>query len=591
MIPISRKPYTDLVCILCTVLMLALVFLYRSGEKLGIQAVERPQQQLSDLSASAVITLDDEHIRVKGHGAHAENGLITIAYGGNYTFTGQCSNGRIVVQADKKSKVNLIFDNASLSARNAPVVYVANGGNTTISTTKNSKNFLSSLGAFGKEFIREEIDAALFSRDDLILDGKGEMTIFSESCHGVLSKDDLDLRGGVWSVEALWDGIRGRDSIELRDGSYSVRCGGDGMKSNNDLDADRGYITLSGGSVTIDAGEDGIQAFRSIHVTGGAFDITTGGGHGEVRAPAVHAPWIRPGENDDPPDADELNEDEELLSRKGVKAGSSITLEGGSFRLDCRDDGVHCDGDISISGGEFVIESGDDAVHANESIVYANASLLVPLCMEGVEAQRVDILSGSLDITAVNDGMNANGLSRGVNMSSLAISGGQVKLHAQGDGIDSNGHIIITGGEVFISADPTDGNSAVDYGIENGGDCTISGGTIVACGFSGMAEMFSDASSQCSVLYTFEEALPGGTLVELLDERGNVLLSFAPENLFDCVIFSCPKLKVGSAYTIRALGSSYALTPESITGRYGETIERPDSLPPHDPSQMGGFGG
>ena len=160
-------------------------------------------------------------------------------------------------------------------------------------------------------------------------------------------------------------------------------------------------------------------------------------------------------------------------------------------------------------GGTLTVESGDDAMHANESIRFEGASLLVPLCVEGIEAQRIDILSGSIDVTAVNDGINANGLSRGVNMSRLAISGGSVKIHAEGDGMDSNGDILISGGTILVSADPSDGNSAVDYGIENGGDCTISGGTIVACGFAGMAEMFSDASDfarRCAekdVLYVF----------------------------------------------------------------------------------------
>lgn len=586
--PISRKPYTDFVCILSVVLMLGLLLFFRNGEKLGIQTIEK-EQALSELSASAVISLSDEHIRIKGRGVYAENGIITIAYGGEYTFTGTCENARIVVQADKNSKVKLIFDNAELTAHNAPVVYIANGGKITLDSAKKSHNSLRSLGTLHDSFVKEDIDAAVFSKDDLILDGGGELSIFSESCHGLVSKDDLDLRGGTWTVDALWDGIRGRDSIELLSGSYTVRCGGDGMKSNNDIEEGRGVITISGGKLSITAGEDGVQAFRQLTISDGELSIITGDGHGDVSPIPVHSSWIVPSEQE-PPDANELNQDLELLSQKGLKAGMLITISGGDFSMNCRDDGIHCDGDIVITGGNFLIESGDDAVHANESVSFANASLLVPICMEGVEAQHLEFFSGQLDITAVNDGINANGLSRGVNMSKLAIHGGYVKVHAEGDGFDSNGDIIITGGEIYVSAEPSDGNSAVDYGIENGGDCTISGGSIVACGFSGLAEMFSDASEQCSILYTFEEALPGGTSVSLLDEKGKVLLQYQPENLFDCVIFSCPALKVGNSYTISIPNGSFALMPQNITGRYGETIQHPDSLPPRDPAQMGGFG-
>ncbi len=588
-IPISRKPYTDIVCILCLILMLALVVVYRNGDQLGIQPLEK-EQALSELSASAVISLSDEKIRVKGSGAYAENGVITIAYGGDYTFTGKCGNARIVVQADKKAKVKLIFDNAELSTQNAPVIYVANAGKTTLQTAKNSENSLCSSGEFREEFVSEEIDGGIFSKDDLILDGSGTLSLLSEGGHGIVSKDDLKLRSGDWSIEALSDGLRGRDSIELEGGSYSVRCGGDGMKSNNDVDEDRGSISISGGSVSICASQDGIQAYRNLLISGGELSITTGDGHGDVSAEPERRGWIRPGQ-EEPPDLDSYNNEVETLSQKGLKAGSAITIEGGSFTLDCRDDGIHSDGTISITGGSFIVESGDDAVHANESILYENASLLVPICMEGVEAQRIDIGSGSIDVTAANDGINANGLSRGVNMSRLSVSGGSVKVHAEGDGFDSNGDILISGGTILISADPSDGNSAVDYGIENGGDCTISGGSIVACGFAGMAEMFSDASEQCSVLYAFEDAYAGGTEVVIRDSSGSELLRYAPENVFDCVIFSCDSLRRGESYTISVGSDSYTLTLNAVSGRYGETVQRPEGLPHRDPGNMGGFGG
>ena len=588
-IPISRKPYTDFICILCILLMLALVVVYRNGAALGIQPLEK-QQALSELSASAVISLSNEKIRVKGSGAYTEDGLITIAYGGDYTFTGQCDNARIVVQADKKAKVKLIFDHAELTAHNAPVIYVANAGKTTVQSAKNSENTLRSLGEFSEEFVSADIDAAIYSKDDLILDGSGALFLSAVSSHGIVSKDDLDLRGGDWTLDCWLDGLRGRDSIELEGGSYRVQCGGDGMKSNNDVDEGQGCIRISGGSLDISAGEDGIQAFRDILISGGSIDITTGDGHGDVSAEPLRREWIRPGQ-EEPPDLDEVHGEEETLSQKGIKAGNSITVTGGSIALDCRDDGIHSDASVNVSGGALTIESGDDALHANESIRFEGASLLIPICMEGIEAQRIDILSGSIDITAANDGINANGLSRGVNMSRLSIAGGSVKIHAQGDGMDSNGDILISGGSIFVSADPSDGNSAVDYGIENGGDCTISGGSIVACGFAGMAEMFSDASTQCSVLYAFEEAYAGGTKVSIYDSSGRFLLSFVPENLFDCVIFSCDALRIGESCTIRVGDDSFTVTPDAISGRYGETLQRPEKLPPHKPGHMGGFGG
>ena len=163
--------------------------------------------------------------------------------------------------------------------------------------------------------------------------------------------------------------------------------------------------------------------------------------------------------------------------------------------------------------------------------------------------------------------------------------------------MDSNGDIIITGGTILVSADPSDGNSAVDYGIENGGSCLISGGSIVACGFAGMAETFGTESEQCSLLYVFEEALPGGTEVALLDDAGRVLLSHSPENAFDCVIFSCPEMTEGGSYTVRAGDTEENITLEGRSVRSGSDLGGRDSRPGMPPEgegfpgfPQGGFG-
>lgn len=607
-----------MVCIICLALMLALVVVYRNGAKLGIRPLDK-QERLSELSASAVISLSDTKIKVKGKGAHSDDGVITIAYAGEYTFTGSCSNARIVVQADKKAKVKLIFDNAELSCANAPVIYIANAGKTTLYSQLNTRNVLRSEGGLAEEYANGGVNAAVFSKDDLILDGKGSLNVYSGSAHGIVSKDDLKLKGGSWRVEAASDALRGKDSIVIEDGSYTLLCGGDGMKSSNEKDEDKGSITVSGGNISIDAGKDGIQAYRDIVITGGTLDITTGGGVSENSLMPLSVQWIRPSDDmpqDSPgsgnppeppsgeippdssapsgapikPDGKKDKDKSGKISQKGIKAGRNISVTGGSFELNCADDTLHCHGELLISGGSLMLKSGDDAAHANQSLRMEGGVLAAAACVEGLEAKQVAILGGSVDVTSSDDGINANGRSRGVDMSRLLISGGSIKLHTYGDGVDSNGDIIITGGSILISADPSDGNSAVDYGIENGGDCTISGGSIVACGFAGMAEMFSEASAQCSVLYAFEEAFEGGTKLSILDSSGSILLSYTPENTFDCVVFSSPEIQKGSTYTLLAGSETFTVTPDNICGRYGVSIQRPSELPGRDPAHMGGFG-
>ena len=78
----------------------------------------------------------------------------------------------------------------------------------------------------------------------------------------------------------------------------------------------------------------------------------------------------------------------------------------------------------------------------------------------------------------------------------IFLDGGIININAEGDGIDSNGNLTITGGETYVCGPSNSGNGALDYG----GTATISGGTLVAVGASGMALGMSDSSTQGSML-------------------------------------------------------------------------------------------
>ena len=109
----------------------------------------------------------------------------------------------------------------------------------------------------------------------------------------------------------------------------------------------------------------------------------------------------------------------------------------------------------------------------------------------------------------------------------IAISGGSLTIvntaARDADGVDSNGDILISGGTVRVSIVDGGTNNALDYGSENGGVCKITGGSVIACGGSGMTEEISASSSQCSVFFLLNESVPAGTAVCLKDMEGNIL--------------------------------------------------------------------
>ena len=268
-------------------------------------------------------------------------------------------------------------------------------------------------------------------------------------------------------------------------------------------------------------------------------------------------------------------------SAKGLKAGTQVTVTGGTFQLNCCDDAIHSNGDVTISGGSFTIATGDDGMHADDTLSISSGTIDITRSYEGLEGAKVLISGGKISIVASDDGINAAGGSDqsgfgfapdafgGSGDYLIRISGGVVTVNASGDGIDSNGDIEVTGGELYISGPTSNGDGTIDCD----GSATIAGGIVVAAGSTGMAENFGTASTQGSILVNLSGS--AGQTITLKDSDGNILASFTPAKAFGCVVVSAPGVAQGGTYTIAAGGASTTVTMESLI--YG--------------SGMGGFGG
>ena len=156
----------------------------------------------------------------------------------------------------------------------------------------------------------------------------------------------------------------------------------------------------------------------------------------------------------------------------------------------------------------------------------------------------------------------------------IAISGGTITIindsGRDADGLDSNEDIRISGGTIYISLLGTGSNCAVDYGSESGGVAEITGGTIIACGASSMAEGFSSTSTQASILYNTSTVADEGTTLALKDGEGNILLSWDVPCSFSSALISCPEMQVGNSYQVVIGDSSEEITIEEISSSYGD---------------------
>ncbi len=389
-----------------------------------------------DYDASAAVTLKPEDD-------------LTITEAGVYILSGSYENKMLVIEAGEEDKVQLVLLNAALANDNGPAIYVRSADKVFLTAAEGTENAISDGTDYAVTDGDTELDAAVFSRDDLTINGAGKLTISGSYKHAVVSKDDLVVTAKDLTVSAVNVGLNGKDSVRFSEAEVSITAGTDGIRADNEEDPDRGYVSVMGSTLTVTSGRDGIQAETVFTAADSAITVTSGGGHGAA--------------SPDPSG-----------SYKGVKAGVSVSFDGGMVQIDALDDAIHADGSLLIRAGSFTLLSGDDAIHAEEKVEISGGTIGVT-AHEGIEGNYVLISGGEINIQASDDGINAARKS-GAYTPTVEITGGKVTVvmgPGDTDGIDSNGDIVITGGVVSVS-----GSSAFDYD----GSATFTGGEVYVNG-------------------------------------------------------------------------------------------------------------
>lgn len=471
---------------------------------------------------------------------------VKITAEGTYVVSGEHES--ITVSAPDTAKVRIILKNATVSNTSGPAIYIENADKVFITVYKNTTNTLSDGTSYTGDFKDTNVDGAIFSKTDLTLNGEGTLNITGNCKCGAVSKDDLIICGLNLTVKSTGCALEGKDCVKIKDAAITVSSGGDGIRSTNTEKTNKGFVYIETGNIDITSGSDGIQAATVLKAANGNVKITAGGAADTKQ---------NSGDRNMPGFGGKTQTTDDEESTKGLKAGSLILIDEGSFEVSSKDDSFHSNGDIEINGGSFTAATGDDGFHADSNLIINGGSITVSRSYEGLEGQKVTVTGGNIDITASDDGINAASPSvsgsstdgRPGNSDSnalITIGGGYILVNASGDGIDSNGNVAITGGTVLVSGPTDNGNGAFDYN----GEATVSGSTVILCGSSGMAQGFSDKSEQASFMYTLDSSASAGSSVALTDEKGNVIASFIPAKQYNNIVITSPSLKNGSSYKL-----------------------------------------
>ena len=566
----------DKICVAIVICSLVLTVLFMNGEALGItKIVDEDAEQNSDsayfttndqngswdTTGAAAITLTGDGASISGNGAYVYDGNVVIAEAGRYVLSGSLEDGSIIVDAHDSSKVWILLDGVEINCSDDACIQVDQADKVFLTLAEGSENTLISGSAYSDTALSDGTDGAIFAHDDLTINGSGSLTVTAQYSHGISANDDLVITGGTITISAADDAIHVNDSIRIKDAAITVTAGDDGLLTTNEVE--NGYLYIESGTLDITASGDGIHTTGDVTVAGGETNISAGDD-------GIHS------------DASVFVQSGTILISdcyEGIEA-LIIDVSGGDVSINCEDDGFNANGGSSdmfggggqMGGGQNDGTFGHGGMHGSGTDEGTTGEMPTPPDRSGESmsggmptGQETETASGSGQSSADTEDVETY----------ISISGGNIRIVNEvgqdADGLDSNGDIKISGGTIYISLLGTGSNCAVDYASESGGVAEITGGTIIACGASSMAESFDSTSTQASILYNTSSVVEAGTTLTVTDADGSVLLSWEVPCSFSSALISCPEMKVGGTYTVSAGGTSEEITLEGVSTTYGDS--------------------
>ena len=509
-----------------------------------------------DEESAIAINLSDGASTADSDSVVIDGDTITITEEGTYILSGSLTNGQIVVEAEN-AKVQLVLDNADISCETSAAIYVKAADKVFITTTDGSTNTVCTSGEF-EAIDDNNIDAAIFSKSDLTLNGAGSLEVTCGNGHGIVSKDDLVITSGEYVVDAGKHALSGKDSVRIAGGTFDLTAGKDGIHSENTDEEEQGFVYIENGSFTITSDGDGIDASYVVEIVDGSFDITAGGGYenGEVHTDndMMGGFGNMGGQTQDgstgegnapsdmtPPDGStgEGNAPSGMTPPDGStsegNAPSGMTPPDGSTGEGNAPSGTTnsgTDGTTTTSADESSLDSNVIMLSAAGSTTSATASSTdtaetsdsdSSTSTKGIKADgALQILGGDYNINSADDAFHTN--------STLEIRDGNMEIATGDDGMHADDALVISDGDINIT-ESYEGIEGLTITIDGGNISIVSSddglnaaGGADSSGFGGMGtDMFaSNDDIWIEINGGYLYVLAGGDGV---DSNGNLTIS------------------------------------------------------------------
>ncbi|MBQ4350285.1 MAG: carbohydrate-binding domain-containing protein [Clostridia bacterium] len=233
-----------------------------------------------------------------------EDGKININSAGTYLITGTLDDGMIYVDCVDAGVIDLVLKGVTITNNDGACIYIHKTQDAVITLYEGTTNVLTDGSVYTFENPEDtEPDAALFSKEDLTINGTGTLTVNGNYSNGIVSKDGLKIDNGTINVNSARHGIKGKDYLTINGGTITVNALRDGIKSTNYDSQLVGYVEINGGTVNITSEDEAVQAVSAINFNGG--EVTLGS------------------------------------TNNGVKCDGAINFNGGSVSIDVEDNALN----------------------------------------------------------------------------------------------------------------------------------------------------------------------------------------------------------------------------------------------------------
>ena len=491
-----------------------------------------------------------------GAGVEVDGSSISIVEGGSYRLTGTMTEGHIAVEADG---VELIWDGAQIACSTAAPLSAH--GDLALTLTENG----GTLSDARPDWYLDGGGAAIAAGGIVRVSGAGALNVTAQAGDG-LRAAGLRLEGGALNVAAGGNGVHleaeaGETAFELTGGQLAVEADGIGVYAGGDA-------ALRGGDLRLTSGADGLYVEGALTVSGGAAQVSAGGGAGAASPTAAYYDSFF---GYDPFDLffgspyyggyDSYGGYEARVY--DAVSAAAIVMEDGSLVLDASGDALRADGALTMRGGALSITCGGDGLRAGGDVAVSGGVIWVDECETGLSGANVSVESAEVNIVSGGAGLYALS-GRGGDAS--VLDGAKLTIAAGGDGIAAGADVYLAGGETSICCSGRSGAP-----LNATGEVFADGGTLIAVGGSDESAIAED-SAQAVLRARFNGTLREGVRVVVENEDGQAAFSFEPEVDFSRLTLTSPALQQGGTYTLYVEGE--ALGMATVDG--AETFFRGD---------------